>query len=501
MSTISVKNVSFAYDGQDKIFDNLNLNIDSNWKLGLIGRNGRGKTTFMKMLLGQVEYQGNIQSNLEFNYYPQTIKDPDNLTLYALQEQFVFEEWELKRELSLLHAKEEILWQPFVSLSGGEQTKVLLALCFINQHAFALLDEPTNHLDEDTRIQIAQYLHDKKQGLIVISHDRNFIDQVIDHTLVIEMQKIRLEQGNYSRYEKQKELEDQTNLTHNAKLEKQIKNLHASQQKMQTFAQRSEANKRAGAKMKGDIRHRSTAYDKGFLGHKAAKKMKLAKNVEARLDKDIDERKGLLRNIEADSNLVMNFKQDHHHYLVTARDVSLAYNKALFKPISFNLKRGQQLVITGKNGTGKTSLLEAITGQFHGKITGELQLANPIKISYLTQLENTADLLLEDFAQRHHLNYPDFLNILRKLGTERNVFTNKISQMSSGQQKKVYLAETLLKPANLYLWDEPLNYLDVFNQEQIIRMIKAYQPTMMVIEHDQRFIDELGAQVINLESN
>ena len=84
MSTISLKNVSFAYDGQDKIFDNLNLNLDSNWKLGLIGRNGRGKTTFMKMLLKQVEYQGTIQSDLEFNYYPQVINDPDNLTIYAL---------------------------------------------------------------------------------------------------------------------------------------------------------------------------------------------------------------------------------------------------------------------------------------------------------------------------------------------------------------------------------------------------------------------------------
>ena len=125
MSTISLKNVSFAYDGQDKIFDNLNLNLDSNWKLGLIGRNGRGKTTFMKMLLKQVEYQGTIQSDLEFNYYPQVINDPDNLTIYALQEQFNFEEWELKRELNLLHTKENIIWQPFSTLSGGEQTKIL----------------------------------------------------------------------------------------------------------------------------------------------------------------------------------------------------------------------------------------------------------------------------------------------------------------------------------------------------------------------------------------
>lgn len=499
MSTISLKNVSFAYDGQDKIFDNLNLNLDSNWKLGLIGRNGRGKTTFMKMLLKQVEYQGTIQSDLEFNYYPQVINDPDNLTIYALQEQFNFEEWELKRELNLLHAKENIIWQPFSTLSGGEQTKILLALCFINQHSFALLDEPTNHLDEDTRNQVAQYLHNKKQGLIVISHDRNFVDKVVDHTLAIEMQKIRLEQGNYTRYEKQKELEDESNIAYNAKLEKQIKNLHASQQKMQTFAQRSESNKNAGAKMKGDIRHRSTVYDKGFMGHKAAKKMKLAKNVEARLDKNIEERKGLLKNIEADNDLAMNFVPDHRKHLITAKGISLAYDKLpLFQPTTFDLMRGHQIVITGKNGIGKSSLFKAITNTFAGTITGKLHSADKISISYLSQIEQSNNLSLKDFAQKHHLNYADFLNILHKLGTERDIFTNSINQMSSGQQKKVYLAKSLLEPANLYLWDEPLNYLDVFNQEQIIQLIKKYHPTMLVIEHDQRFIDELGAQVIHL---
>ena len=251
--------------------------------------------------------------------------------------------------------------------------------------------------------------------------------------------------------------------------------------------------------MKGDIRHRSTVYDKGFMGHKAAKKMKLAKNVEARLDKNIEERKGLLKNIEADNDLAMNFVPDHHKHLITAKGVSLAYDKLpLFQPTTFDLMRGHQIVITGKNGIGKSSLFNTITNTFAGTITGKLHSADKISISYLSQIEQSNNLSLKDFAQKHHLNYADFLNILHKLGTERDIFTNSINQMSSGQQKKVYLAKSLLEPANLYLWDEPLNYLDVFNQEQIIQLIKKYHPTMLVIEHDQRFIDELGAQVIHL---
>ena len=209
--------------------------------------------------------------------------------------------------------------------------------------------------------------------------------------------------------------------------------------------------------------------------------------------------KGLLKNIEADNDLAMNFVPDHHKHLITAKGVSLAYDKLpLFQPTTFDLMRGHQIVITGKNGIGKSSLFNAITNTFAGTITGKLHSADKISISYLSQIEQSNNLSLKDFAQKHHLNYADFLNILHKLGTERDIFTNSINQMSSGQQKKVYLAKSLLEPANLYLWDEPLNYLDVFNQEQIIQLIKKYHPTMLVIEHDQRFIDELGAQVIHL---
>ena len=236
----------------------------------------------------------------------------------------------------------------------------------------------------------------------------------------------------------------------------------------------------------------------GISSHSFLTSVLSEKRVRAEISA-IEERKGLLKNIEADNDLAMNFVPDHHKHLITAKGVSLAYDKLpLFQPTTFDLMRGHQIVITGKNGIGKSSLFKAITNTFAGTITGKLHSADKISISYLSQIEQSNNLSLKDFAQKHHLNYADFLNILHKLGTERDIFTNSINQMSSGQQKKVYLAKSLLEPANLYLWDEPLNYLDVFNQEQIIQLIKKYHPTMLVIEHDQRFIDELGAQVIHL---
>ncbi|KRK42729.1 hypothetical protein FC63_GL000569 [Lactobacillus amylovorus DSM 20531] len=159
MSNIEISNLSFRYeDASDIIFNDLNLNLDSTWKLGLVGRNGRGKTTFLNLLRGKLQGTGEIESKLIFSYFPITVKNPENITLYELQDQASFEQWELERELNLMNTDPNLLWQPFDTLSGGEQTKVLLALSFTDRDAFPLIDEPTNHLDEESRMQVAQYL-------------------------------------------------------------------------------------------------------------------------------------------------------------------------------------------------------------------------------------------------------------------------------------------------------------------------------------------------------
>ncbi|WP_201726326.1 ATP-binding cassette domain-containing protein, partial [Lactobacillus helveticus] len=199
MSNIRISNLSFRYDdSSENIFNNLNLNLDSTWKLGLVGRNGRGKTTFLNLLRGKLHGLGDIQTRLNFSYYPIKIADPADITLYELQKQTNFEEWELDRELNLMNVNPDLLWQPFNTLSGGEQTKVLLALSFTNKDSFALIDEPTNHLDEDSRQEISNYLGKREKGYIVVSHDRDFLNQVTDHILAIENTEIHLYQGNFA---------------------------------------------------------------------------------------------------------------------------------------------------------------------------------------------------------------------------------------------------------------------------------------------------------------
>lgn len=175
MSMIRVENLTFAYPSSyDNIFENVNFQIDTDWKLGFIGRNGRGKTTFLNLLLGKYEYHGKIQASVQFDYFPYPVSNKNRLTADILSEVCpLAEEWELLRELSYLEVRDDVLWRPFFTLSNGEQTKVLLATLFLNDGHFLLIDEPTNHLDMEARETVSAYLK-RKKGFILVSHDRCF---------------------------------------------------------------------------------------------------------------------------------------------------------------------------------------------------------------------------------------------------------------------------------------------------------------------------------------
>ena len=186
MSRISIQNLTFSYEGSyDNIFENVSFQIDTDWKLGFTGRNGRGKTTFLNLLLGKYEYSGKIISSVKFGYFPFDFNGKKENTLEEIRVlNHDFKQWELERELSKLSVREEVLERPFQTLSKGEQTKVKLAVLFLKENDFLLIDEPTNHLDEKGRAITASYLAEKS-GFILVSHDRAFLDTATDHTLSI----------------------------------------------------------------------------------------------------------------------------------------------------------------------------------------------------------------------------------------------------------------------------------------------------------------------------
>ena len=168
MSIIKVENLTFAYPSSyDNVFENVSFQIDTEWKLGFIGRNGRGKTTFLNLLQGKFEYSGKIISTVRFDYFPYFVRDKTNLTEDVLKEVCpTAEEWQLMRELSYLDVNCECLYRPFDTLSNGEQTKALLAALFLNEGHFLLIDEPTNHLDTQARELLSAYLRKKKSFIL-----------------------------------------------------------------------------------------------------------------------------------------------------------------------------------------------------------------------------------------------------------------------------------------------------------------------------------------------
>lgn len=498
MSNIKISNLSFKYsDSIENIFNNLNLDLDSSWKLGLVGRNGRGKTTFLNLLQGKLQGTGAIQSKLEFNYFPLNVKNKEQLTLYALEEHVQFDQWELERELNLMQVDTNLIWQPFNTLSGGEQTKVLLALSFINKDAFPLIDEPTNHLDEKSRIQVVRYLQKHSQGYIVVSHDRDFLNQITNHILAIEHTEIHLYQGNYASYEDTKEKRDKFNQEKNEKLRGQIKALNESRQRIKGYSLQSENNKKASAH-KNEIH---ADINKGFFGHKAAKIMKRSKNIERRMDKDIQDRKGLMTNVESVPELEMNFQPNYHSTLLETRHLDLKVkDKKLFKDLNLIIRNRGIVSLEGKNGAGKSTFLKSILNKSTDvTYQGILNLTNGLRVSYLPQDFVEYSGTLAEFSQKEHLSYEKILNVLRKMGFPRSSFETRIEEMSIGQQKRVSIAKSLVEEADFYLWDEPANYLDVFNQDQLIDVLRKTKPAMLLVEHDEYFISQVANKRIELK--
>ena len=189
MSLISVNNLTFGYDGTYKnIFENVSFNIDTDWKLGLIGRNGKGKTTFLKLLQGKYEFKGTISKNVEFDYFPFEVKDKERMAIEIVNDIAPnVEDWEIIKELNLLNADIEILYRNFNLLSGGEQVKILLISLFLKGNNFLLIYEPLNYIDILTREQIEDAILSCSPTIIFVEHDEKFIEKVA--TKIINLEK------------------------------------------------------------------------------------------------------------------------------------------------------------------------------------------------------------------------------------------------------------------------------------------------------------------------
>ncbi len=486
MSLIQVTNLTFAYEGSyENVFDQASFQIDTNWRLGFTGRNGRGKTTFLNLLMGKYPYQGTISASVGFSYFPYSILDT-GLTALEILEQMDpdYEFWRVLREMALLGLPETLLEQPYATLSGGEKTKLQLAVLFARENQFLLIDEPTNHLDMAGREAVSKYLS-RKKGFILVSHDRAFLDGCVDHILSINKATITVTKGNFSTWWENKNRQDAFELAQNQKLKKEISRLEETAREKAAWSDKHETAK-AGA------------YDKGFVGAEAARMMKRSKAIENRRNAAIEEKSKLLKDLEQTVDLKIFQLPYPGPRLAEFRDVSIQFDgRQICGPITFSLAPGDRMTIIGPNGSGKTSLLRLLQGEALPH-TGVVRLGSGLKISVVGQQSSHLQGCFSDFAQAQGIEEWLLTAILAQLDVERSQLERDLGHLSEGQKKKVFLAASLCQKVHLHIWDEPMNYIDVLSRIQLEKLLIRFQPTMVFVEHDRRFCDHIATQTLTL---
>ncbi len=523
MSTITLKNLSFHHsDPFVSVFKELSLQIDTGWKTALTGRNGRGKTTLLNLLRGLLEpTQGHLEMPLTTAFFPFQPHDPLATTFTVVKESIApFRQWEqqmqtllekpdqenlsqyatladdyelqrgyeidalIHREIAAIGLPEKLLKQPFAQLSGGEQTRALIAALFLQEGRFLLLDEPTDHLDMWGREQLGEYLADKP-GFILVSHDRQLLNRCTDHVLAINLNDVELLQGNYATWKQEADRRLATEQQRDEKLKREIRKLKIAAGKRRVWSGRKEKEK-------------TGAGDKGFIGHCAAKVMKRALVIENRIDAGIKEKQTLLQNVEKKRDLRFSSPGRSPELLLTVDKLSISFDgRAVISDFSMEVHRGERVALLGRNGSGKTTLFNAISGTV---TTREGSIRFP---AYLGLLRAFQQPLWQVGLLRQHLKAAGieetrFRQILAVLGAEGVLCDRPLETFSQGELKKVDLCRSFISPAHLLLWDEPLNYIDVMSREQIEEVVLEFEPTLLFIEHDREFVERVATRVVEM---
>lgn len=523
MAIIQIKNLSFTYEGGiSPVFSNLDFHMDSSWRLGLVGRNGRGKTTLLRLMAGELKGEGQIISALPFDLFPYQA-DMDRPALealidtlhpytvwekqmetallkgtaesvtrygeleheYALKDGYVIRD-QFVKEAALMGFSEDLLKRPLSSFSPGEQTRLKLAALFLRKGHFLLIDEPTNHLDEAGRELVAEYLL-TKIGFLTVSHDRDFLDAVCDHILALEKQGARVVSGNYSAYRENKKRQDEYERELRERILADVARLSVSAREKTNWSDQIESTK---------IGMGPT--DRGYIGAKSAKMMKRAKVIERRIDKQLEEKEKLLKNLEYTSPLRITPMKSPHNTLVRFEEVTFSYDGSpLIDKLSFTLNQEQRLALTGGNGAGKTTLMKLILGELTPQ-SGRVFTPRGLVISMLRQTSKGVLGTPRQLALYRGLDLTLFFTLMRKFDLPQESFDREFEGFSLGQKKKTMLSLSLAQSAQLYLWDEPLNDIDPESRDQLEDLLLETGASMIFIEHERAFINKVATGELRL---
>ncbi len=526
MSRVLVDQLRFYYESPYlNLFEDVTLDIDTSWRTALVGRNGRGKTTFLRLLQAELppsagtivaperltrfpyapaDTTGQVRAVVKESVAPFQAweeemdellqhDDEESLARYAkLQERYDAEggytiDARIESELAALGLTPEELERSFDTLSEGQRTRALIAALFLRVDSWPLIDEPTNHLDAHGRDLLATYLA-RQPGFLLVSHDRMLLDRSCDHVLSINKSDVRLTRGSFSTWHEEMKREEGWESQRKETLKREIRALDNAARKRRTWSARKEKEKRGGG-------------DKGRIGHLAARQMKRALSAEQRGEKRIEEKRELLKNAEKERPLRLRPERSGREGgrpLLVVEDVAVGRGEhPVLHGLSFEIAAGERIALVGPNGCGKTTLLATIAGELSPH-TGVVRLPPRHTVVRALQTPLWSEGLLHTHLLAAEIDEPLFRTTMGSLDLSGEIFDRPLETFSQGERKKVELCRSLLHPAHLYLWDEPLNYVDLFAREAIEEAILEGQPTMLFVEHDCRFIERVATRVIDL---
>ena len=469
---ITIQDLSISFDGK-ALFKDVNVHFNQKEKVGLIGRNGSGKSTFLKLLLKELEPDNGeikIPRNYQIGYLEQHIRFSHQTIIdevaSVLPEERIYETWKGEKILNGLGFSDDEMLQDPNLFSGGYQVKVNLAKLLLLEPNLLLLDEPTNYLDIHSIRWLKKFLKDWNEELILITHDRNFMDSIITHTLNIHRGNFRKFPGNTKKIKEQILQEEEI-------YEKTRINQEREREKTQAWIDRFKS--------------------KATLASRAQSRAKMLEK------KEVKEKLDTIVNLDFNFNyLNYNSKQN----LMKVTDISFGYdpNKILINNLSFNVQKGDKICIIGKNGKGKSTLLKLLSKEID-VLNGEINIHEKVEIGYFGQMNidrlNNDNSIYEE-VQSVDPSIPEtkVRTICAHMMFPGKASNKKIGILSGGERSRVTLGRILLNPVNLLFLDEPTNHLDMESTETLMEAVQRFEGSVIMVTHDEYFLNKIANKLI-----
>jgi ATP-binding cassette subfamily F protein 3 len=468
---IQLTNLSKSFGGQT-LFSDVNFKMQSQQKIGFVGRNGSGKSTLFKMILGEESYDSG------------SISIPKNYRIGALKQHLIFTEPTVREECALVLPEDE-QWNFYkiekllfglgftmedldkdpLSFSGGYQIRINLVKLLATEPNMLLLDEPTNYLDILSLRWLRSFIKEFDGEVILITHDRDFMDLVTTHTMGVQRKGLRLIEGDSHKYYATLEMEDET-------YEKTKANQDKKRKELEEFVARNKARASTAA---------------------------LAQSKQKELDK-----MGEMEDLATDTNLSFNF--NYHEtpakILFRAENLGFGYNEneQLFKNITFAMQKGKRLAIIGKNGKGKSTLLNYIAGELEHQ-EGKLDYHPSTVFAHFGQTNierlNVRNTIVEEIASMSkEIGIPQARNIAGRMMFSGELGDKKIEVLSGGERSRVMLGKIIATPANLLFLDEPTNHLDMQSIDALAEAIDVFEGSLIMVTHSEMLLRRLADALI-----